>query len=228
MAGNRRLTEQGRERKQQLLDVAATLFSRRGYAATRVADICDEAGVAKGLFYWYFENKEAVFAELVSSMRLRLRKAQAEAIDPTADPVTQVRQGTEASVRFMAEHASYFALLEVETRDQELASLLRSGGEVHRGDTEKLIRQAMSTGLVPDDEDPRLLATTVVGTVAHLANAHRNGRLELSIEELASFAGRWVVRALGGEPYADPGCGTPARAVTTHAAAGRVTPESLT
>jgi AcrR family transcriptional regulator len=69
----RRLTEQGRERKQQLLDHAADLFSRRGYADTRVVDICEAAGVAKGLFYWYFENKEALFSELVTSMRLRLR-----------------------------------------------------------------------------------------------------------------------------------------------------------
>ncbi len=202
MSDERRLTEQGRERKQQLLDRAAELFSERGYAATRIVDICEAAGVAKGLFYWYFENKEAVFRELVVSMRLRLRRAQGEAIDPLADPVTQIRQGTEASVRFMAEHASYFALLEVETRDRELARLLRTGSEVHQADTARLIRHAMAAGLIPCDEDPDLLALAVVGTVAHLANAHRHGRLTLPIDELASFAGRWVVRALAGHDRA--------------------------
>lgn len=202
MSDERRLTEQGRERKQQLLDRAAELFSERGYAATRIVDICEAAGVAKGLFYWYFENKEAVFRDLVVSMRLRLRRAQAEAIDPHADPVTQVRQGTEASVRFMAEHASYFALLEVETRDRQLAQLLRTGSDVHQADTARLIRQGMATGQIPDDEDPELLALAVVGTVAHLANAHRHGRIPLPIDELAAFAGRWVVRALVGHDRA--------------------------
>ena len=61
----RRLTAQGLERKQQLLDCAAELFAERGYADTRVLDIVRHAGVAKGLFYWYFENKEALFRELV-------------------------------------------------------------------------------------------------------------------------------------------------------------------
>ena len=51
---DRHLTSQGAERKQQLLDAAARLFAEQGYAATRVADIVEAAGVAKGLFYWYF------------------------------------------------------------------------------------------------------------------------------------------------------------------------------
>src|SRR5207253_6674850 len=42
----RRLTAQGLERKQQLLDCAARLFAERGYADTRVIDIVREAGVA--------------------------------------------------------------------------------------------------------------------------------------------------------------------------------------
>src|SRR4051795_7074394 len=99
----RRLTDQGRERKQQLVDQAAILFADRGYDDTRIVDICAGAGVAKGLFYWYFENKEALFGELVRSMRLRLRHAQAEAIDPAGDALVRLRQGTEASVRFMAQ-----------------------------------------------------------------------------------------------------------------------------
>ena len=46
---NRSLTRQGQERKQQLLDHAAELFAARGYADTRVVDIVEAAGVAKGL-----------------------------------------------------------------------------------------------------------------------------------------------------------------------------------
>ena len=82
------------------------LFAERGYAATRIADICDAAGVAKGLFYWYFPTKHDLFAELVRSMRQRLRRAQAAALDPTADALTHIRQGVEASLLFMAEHAA--------------------------------------------------------------------------------------------------------------------------
>jgi AcrR family transcriptional regulator len=99
MNDDRRLTAQGQERKQQLLDHAATLFAERGFAETRVLDIVRAAGVAKGLFYWYFENKDALFRELVELNRTRLRQAQAAAIEPDGEPLLRIRQGAEASVR---------------------------------------------------------------------------------------------------------------------------------
>lgn len=195
----RRLTEQGRERKQQLVDQAAILFADRGYDDTRVVDICAGAGVAKGLFYWYFENKEALFAELVRSMRLRLRVAQAEAIDLDADPLVRIRQGTEASVRFMAQHRPFFSLLEVEQRSNSLAAVLREGTEIHASDTARLVKEAQAEGVIPEDGDPQLLALGVVGAVAHFSHFHRSGRVEMNVDDLARFVGGWVTAALRGE-----------------------------
>ena len=195
----RRLTEQGRERKQQLLDQAAQLFASRGYESTRVIDICEAAGVAKGLFYWYFENKEALFAELVRDMRLRLRRAQAEAMDSDADALTRIRQGAEASVRFMSEQRAFFSLFEVEQADRSRAALLRLGSDVHTADTLVLVTEAQRTGLVPDDADPELLALGVVGAVGHFSHFHRTGRITMDVDALAEFVGRWVTRALAGE-----------------------------
>src|SRR3954452_24755595 len=105
MTEDRRLTSQGQERKQQLLDQAAILFAERGYAETRVLDIVQAAGVAKGLFYWYFENKEAFSRDLADLTRLNPRRPQAEAIAPEPEPLLQIRQGAEASVRYMAQYA---------------------------------------------------------------------------------------------------------------------------
>jgi AcrR family transcriptional regulator len=199
VATSRRLTEQGRERREQLLAAAGELFAERGYANTRIADICEQAGAAKGLFYWYFETKEALFADLVRDMRRRLRRARAEAIDPDADPLTQLRQGTEASVRFMAEHRSFFALLEVEQHAEGMAALLREGTDLHAADTERSIAEAQRVGQLLDDRDPGLLALGVVGAVSHFSHWHRSGRIDLDVDELATFVGDWVLRALAGE-----------------------------
>jgi AcrR family transcriptional regulator len=183
------------------LEAATALFASNGYANTRIADICTAAGVAKGLFYWYFPTKESLFAELVRSMRTQLRRAQAMAMDPSADPVTRIRQGTEASVLFMAEHRSYFALLDVERADDQVASVLRDGSDVYADDVVKLVREAQATGLVADG-DPRLHATGVLGAVSSFSHALRNGRLDGEVDELASFVGGWVVRALSELPPA--------------------------
>jgi AcrR family transcriptional regulator len=191
----RKLTEQGKERKQQLLECAAALFAERGYAETRVVDIVDAAGVAKGLFYWYFENKEAVFRELVHATRQRLRRSQADAIDPRADPLTRLRQGTEASVRFMAEHAHLYALMQAEGLDRQVADLMREGTELHVRDTAATIRAGIIAGLVRD-EDPVTLAYGVIGVVANYSHFHRTRRVELDIDQLADVVGRFVVHAV--------------------------------
>jgi AcrR family transcriptional regulator len=198
MSGRRRLTAQGLERKQQLLDCAAALFAERGFADTRVIDIVAAAGVAKGLFYWYFENKDAVFVELITSTRQKLRLAQREAIDRGLDPLSQLRQGTEASVRFMAGHAHLYALLQVDGPDQRIDELLREGTQVHATDTATLIHRGIAAGLVRD-EDPMLLAYGVIGSVTWFCRFHRTGRIELSPDELATFVGRYVVRSVAAE-----------------------------
>ena len=53
----------GRER---LFDAATLLFAQKGYAATGIAELCGEAGVAKTALYWHFENKEGLLAEVVT------------------------------------------------------------------------------------------------------------------------------------------------------------------
>jgi len=198
---DRQHTEQGNERKQQLLHAAEQLFTERGYGATRISDICAAAGVAKGLFYWYFPTKESLFGELVRTMRLQLRRAQAAAMDPDATPIVRIRQGAEASVRFMAAHQPYFALLDVERTDDALASVMKEGSDVYSSDVLRLIEAAQADGTVTDG-DPGFFVVGVLGAVSSFSHAHRSGRLAMPIDDLAHLVGDWLTQALTGRAVA--------------------------
>lgn len=193
----RQLTEQGRERKQQLIDAAMALFTERGFAATRISDICAEAGVAKGLFYWYFPTKVDLFTELVRTMRQRLRRAQAEAMLGAQSALDRIRAGTEASVVFMAQHSHYFAFVEVERTDPAIADALKGTSRVYLDDVVALVREGQSHGEILDG-DPHLLALGVLGAVSSFSHAWRAGHVDLEPAELATFVGNWVGQALGG------------------------------
>jgi AcrR family transcriptional regulator len=194
----RQLTSQGLERKRQLLDASARLFADQGYASTRVADIVNEAGVAKGLFYWYFENKQALFRELAADIRRQLRATQQAATDADAPALVRILQGTIASVRFMAEHASFFSLLEVEGRNV-VGEELRAGTEQHLRDVEQVIRAGQADGTVTTDERPDLMALSAVGTVGQFGHFHRTGRVDLDLDDLASYVARLVARILAAD-----------------------------
>lgn len=65
-------------------------FSERGYHDTRVDDICQEAGISKGSFYWYFESKEAVFLQILEVWVAEVENeimAQFQAAFTGGDPV---------------------------------------------------------------------------------------------------------------------------------------------
>jgi AcrR family transcriptional regulator len=196
MEPDRRLTAQGLERKQQLLDRAAELFAERGYAETRVIDIVRAAGVAKGLFYWYFENKEALFKELAGSIRLNLRREQGAALRDDAAPLVNLYRGTEVSVLFMAEHAHFFSLLEVEGRN--FTDVLRQGTLQHINDMVRIVEAGQADGTIRE-EDPKLLALGVVGSVGHYSHFHRTGRIKVPLPELATFVARYVVHSLASD-----------------------------
>lgn len=50
------------------MSAALDEFAARGFAATRIEDIADHAGVAKGTIYLYFADKEALFQDIVRTM----------------------------------------------------------------------------------------------------------------------------------------------------------------
>jgi AcrR family transcriptional regulator len=194
-SGERQLTEQGRERKQQLVDAAMHRFTERGYAATRISDICADAGVAKGLFYWYFPTKVDLFSELVRTMRQRLRRRQADAMRGHDSPLARIRAGTEASVVFIADHAHYFALVEIERTDPAIADALRGTSRVYLDDVIKLVRAGQDSHEITDG-DARLMALGVLGAVSSYTSALRAGQIDLPPAELAAFVGDWVTQAL--------------------------------
>lgn len=56
-----RTSKSPEERRQEIIDTAFRLFTENGYEQTTVRDIVSDIGVAQGLFYYYFKNKEEVF-----------------------------------------------------------------------------------------------------------------------------------------------------------------------
>ena len=52
------------DKRRVILDAAVRVFARQGFHTCRVSDIADEAGVAYGLVYHYFQSKDQVLDTL--------------------------------------------------------------------------------------------------------------------------------------------------------------------
>jgi AcrR family transcriptional regulator len=60
-----RRAERAAERRGAILEAAMDEFIARGFAAARLDDVAQRAGVAKGTIYLHFKDKEALFQELI-------------------------------------------------------------------------------------------------------------------------------------------------------------------
>jgi AcrR family transcriptional regulator len=63
-----RRAERAAARRTAILEAALDEFSARGFAGARLDDVAQRAGVAKGTIYLHFQDKEALFQELVRTM----------------------------------------------------------------------------------------------------------------------------------------------------------------
>jgi AcrR family transcriptional regulator len=93
------------ERRQQILVVARDVFARRGYHAAKIDDIVATAGIARGTFYLYFEDKRAIFEEIVDRTiaRLGMSIVRVDPHDSARSVADQVRENIRRIVRILLE-----------------------------------------------------------------------------------------------------------------------------
>jgi AcrR family transcriptional regulator len=173
MAGakQRKLTRRGTRRREQLLGAAGRLFSEQSYHGTTVGDVCDALGVGKGVFYWYFESKEALFSELLSGSLLRLRRAQHAAIEDVSDPVDRLANGIRASIGFFRANPEVLALIRIAGRYEEFQGLVERGQEIVVADTANHIKEGMAAGSIRHG-DPELMAHGILGAIFHFVEIY--------------------------------------------------------
>ena len=106
--------KKGEKRKLELLQIAYRLFVSRGYENTSVDEIIDEAGIAKGTFYYYFESKEQMLEEVIGMMIDKEAEAASAVLDADI-PIPQKIIGIIASFRpAPEEHSIEGALMQPE------------------------------------------------------------------------------------------------------------------
>lgn len=57
-----------KQRAQEIMQAAILVYADKGYAASEIGEVAERAGLARGLVYHYFKNKQTLFRELYEYM----------------------------------------------------------------------------------------------------------------------------------------------------------------
>jgi AcrR family transcriptional regulator len=96
------VSERKAARRQEILQSARDVFAKHGYHAAKVEDIVHAAGVARGTFYLYFEDKRAIFEEIVDRLLVRFGMSISR-VDVAGDVNQQVRDNIRRIVHLLLE-----------------------------------------------------------------------------------------------------------------------------
>jgi AcrR family transcriptional regulator len=91
------------ERRRQLLERGAELFTSHPYEALSMSKIATEVGISKALLYHYFPSKQAYFEETLSAWAKQLQERTEP--DPDLPPVEQLKGSLDAFLALVAENA---------------------------------------------------------------------------------------------------------------------------
>jgi TetR/AcrR family fatty acid metabolism transcriptional regulator len=159
--------EREAERRKAILRAAVEVFSRKGYHGCRIADVAKEAGVAYGLVYHYFKNKDELLESVFESgWSGFLGRVQAE-IEKDVHLAARVRGIVQVAFdAYRKDHRGVKVLILEVGRSP-------AGGAVNRGraftqvvqGAAEMFREAQRRGEMPRHLDPVLAAVMLFGAI---------------------------------------------------------------
>ena len=161
------------ERRNQVLTIARRLFAERGYHATSIHDIIDDADIARGTFYLYFESKRAIFEELLEGFFVTLSQSLRRVdLSPGASPPLEQMQDNVTRVLSLLEGEREMACILIRHAvgldpefDRKLADFYgRVAALIARA-----LRSGIAMGLVRP-LDPDVVAVCILGSVKEVCD----------------------------------------------------------
>jgi AcrR family transcriptional regulator len=134
------------ERRRQLLERGAELFTSHRYDELSMSRIAAEVGISKSLLYHYFPSKQAFFEATLGAWAEQLRERTEP--DPDLPPAEQLASSLDAFLSLVEENAgAYRNLMGSATGVPEIRDLI---DEVRRATAQRILE-----GIYPDGAPPK-------------------------------------------------------------------------
>jgi TetR/AcrR family transcriptional regulator, cholesterol catabolism regulator len=153
-------------RRAEIVDIAATLFAKRGYAETGIAEIGDTVGLARGALYYYIGSKESLLAEIHDRVLVPLLEETHRIVDLEESPEARLRRVSLVLLEQIIERRDHVWVFLHEYR--ALTGARRDKFRAQRREFEALLAQLFREGV----EDGTLMVDDEYSTVIGFLGLH--------------------------------------------------------
>jgi AcrR family transcriptional regulator len=173
----------------RILEAAARVFARRGYADTRLSDIASEAGTFAGSIYYYFDSREELVDEVLTIGVTRVVdavRAAVEALPPDVSHRARITAAIAAHLAssltldiFATANQRLFAQVPGDIRQRQI-KLHRAYGTYWR----RLLEGARRAGAIRRDLDLSVLRLQILGAMNWSVEWYQPGKR--SVDDIAA------------------------------------------
>jgi len=186
------------EKRRLILDAAVRVFARKGYHASRVGDIAEEAGVAHGLLYHYFTSKEQLLETVFRDTWSELLEAIARVAESAEPAREQLRQVAAILLRSWRRDPDLVRVLVREVgRSQTLPARVNEIGAVFRA-IEGIVVRGQADGEFRADVTPELASWIFYGAIEEILTGWVLGQLGDADEDVAGAEAAVLGVVVGG------------------------------
>ena len=187
------------DKRRLILDAAVRVFARQGFHTCRVSDIADEAGVAYGLVYHYFQSKD----EVLDTLFLERWELMLAAIDEIDAQPRAARDKLYAIASFIVDSYRHDREL-MKVIIVEVTRAANTFGQTHLEEIRKayhrigaIVEAAQADGTFRDAVTPQFAAMAYYGAIEQVLTGWIFGLLEEG-EDDYERAKRFVVETICG------------------------------
>jgi AcrR family transcriptional regulator len=192
-----RRSRRGERTRATLVAAARTVFERDGFLDARIVDITEEAGVAAGTFYTYFDGKEEIFRALVEAVQEDMLHPRLRERLGDEDPLALIDAANREYLLAYKRNARLMALFEqVAQIDDDFRELRRRRGAAFVRRNAKMIRRLQESGRADPELDPLIAAQALSGMVGRIAYSVFNLGERIPLERLVTTLNQLWANAL--------------------------------
>jgi len=201
----RRAKERAALKREQILDAAAKVLARRGYAATTLAEIAEEVGSAgAGSLYYHFDSRDELIEELLRrgvAVAFEESRRAVASLPASASPLARLEAAIRAQLRSVLVESDYARASGRSAPQVPSAMWTRINADFRRYGKfyDQLIAAAMASREIDPEVDRSALRMLVVGAINWAPEWYRaNGTS--TPDEVADLLVRMMVRGVGLAP----------------------------
>jgi AcrR family transcriptional regulator len=179
--------ERANSRRRAIVDAAADIFVKKGYAQASISEIASTAGVSDGLIYKYFDDKRALLDVVLSEYFEKIVARLESAARITVPFPEKVHNLITQHLRSFLEDLEFcrFFVSDVRSANDYRGSPVQKLNRAYTRIFIKVLEEGVASGAMKPHLDTRLVRDVVFGAVEHIAWRQALSGKAVDIDDIA-------------------------------------------